>query len=132
MALAELAMEMVYIISVLRALGHQFASDEADAETSDPEAHKRIHQAIEEIFHDEVVAETDSQSARDLCLSKNIGNNSRHIDRKSFMMRELQRKGTITVKFIPTKDNSADMLTKAMDNQTFARHRAEVLNLDAA
>ena len=48
------------------------------------------------------------------------------------MMRELQRKGTITVKFIPTKDNSADMLTKAMDNQTFARHRAEVLNLDAA
>ena len=79
-----------------------------------------------------MVAETDSQSARDLCLSKNIGNNSRHIDRKSFMMRELQRKGTITVKFIPTKDNSADMLTKAMDNQTFARHRAEVLNLDAA
>ena len=38
----------------------------------------------------------------------------------------------VIVKFVPTKDNSADMLTKAMDNQTFARHRAEVLNLDAA
>ena len=37
MAMAELALEIMYIIEVLRALGHLFEFDGSDLETSDPE-----------------------------------------------------------------------------------------------
>ena len=47
-------------------------------------------------------------------------------------MRELQHAGRVHVKLIPTKDNGADMFTKALDNQSFARHRGDVMNLAAA
>ena len=46
-------------------------------------------------------------------------------------MRELNTNRQVRVKHIPTADNPADMFTKYLDNQTFARHRATVMNLAA-
>ena len=133
MALAELALEILYITEVLRSLGHQFDFDGSDLETSDPEAYQRVHSALsDEVRHEVVDIETDSQSAHDLCHRKTVGSNSRHVERKTFKMRELQHAGRVHVKLIPTKDNGADMFTKALDNQSFARHRGDVMNLAAA
>ena len=88
----------------------------------------------EQVERDELIVdiETDSQSAHDLCHRKTVGSNSRHVERKTFKMRELQHAGRVHVKLIPTKDNGADMFTKALDNQSFARHRGDVMNLAAA
>ena len=32
------------------------------------------------------------------------------------------------VELVPTKDNASDMLTKALDEHTFARHRDTIMN----
>jgi hypothetical protein len=55
--------------------------------------------------------------------------NSRHVDRKMFKMRELRGAGVVTVELIPTDDNPADLFTKILSRQVFERHRCPVLNL---
>ena len=34
----------------------------------------------------------------------------------------------VKVELVPTKDNASDMLTKALDEHTFARHRDTIMN----
>ena len=75
--------------------------------------------------------ETDSQSAHDLCHRHTVGQNSRHVERKVFKMRELHHRGVVVVRLVPTAENGADMLTKVLDNKTFAKHRRDVMNLPA-
>ena len=55
---------------------------------------------------------------------------SRHIDRKLFKMRELRGKGVVTVKYVPTGDNTADLFTKVLNRQPFEKHRKSVFNND--
>ena len=86
---------------------------------------------MEEIVHGPISVETDSSSAHDLCHRKTVGQNSRHVERKAWKMRELQRAGKVRVKLIPTAENDADMFTKVLDNKTLQRHRATVMNLAA-
>ena len=47
-------------------------------------------------------------------------------------MRELRVAGVVTLKLVPTKEMSADMLTKALDTETFTKHRRDVMNLACA
>ena len=119
-------------MEVLKTLGHQFDHYYPEIETSDPEAHKRIHDTQSQVIrHGKVECETDSQSAHDTCHRRTIGPNSRHVERRVFKMKELQHAGKVIVKHISTKLNSADMFTKPLDDKTFAMHRAEVMNLPA-
>jgi len=53
--------------------------------------------------------------------------NSRHVDRKVYKMRELRVGGVVKLKLPPAKDMDADILTKAVDDATFARHRATIM-----
>ena len=48
-----------------------------------------------------------------------------------FIMRELRHQGRIKLTLIPTKEMDADVLTKALDDATFKRHRDTVMNLRA-
>ena len=57
--------------------------------------------------------------------------NSRHIDRKLFKMRELRGAGEVVVRHIPTADNCADLFTKILSRQPFEKHRKVVLNSGA-
>ena len=57
-----------------------------------------------------------------------VGRHSRHVERKVFKMRELRFAGKVKVELVPTKDNASDMLTKALDEYTFARHRDTIMN----
>ena len=101
-ALCDLAIELLHIIEVVRALGHD------------------ITEAVE--------VHTDSKAAYDLCHRFTSAQNSRHVDRKLFKMRELRGAGRVVVRHIPGETNPADLFTKILTRQTFEKHRRTVLN----
>ena len=72
---------------------------------------------------------TDNKGAHDLCHRFTSAQNSRHIDRKLFKMREMRGAGIVTVTHVPTEVNPADIFTKILSRQLFERHRRTVLNL---
>ena len=75
---------------------------------------------------------TDSKAAYYLCHRFTSAQNSRHIDRKLFKMRELRGEGRVVVRHIPGDTNPADLFTKILSRQPFEKHRRVVLNLPAA
>ena len=75
--------------------------------------------------------EAPIRGAYDLCHRKTVGKHSRHVERKIYKMRELKQGGKVKLKLIPTKEMSADMFTKALDDETFKRHRTTVMNGNA-
>ena len=44
-------------------------------------------------------------------------------------MRELRGKEVVTVKYVPTDDNPADLFTKVLTRQPFEKHRRKVMNI---
>jgi len=90
-ALADCAIELLYIIGLLRFLGHE------------------IDEAIE--------VYTDNKAAYNLCLCHrfNSAQNSRHIDCKLFKISELRSLGVVTVAHVPTAENPVDLFTKVLD-----------------
>ena len=78
--------------------------------------------------HGPTLVGTDNKGAYDLCHRATVGRHSRHVERKVFKMRELRFAGKVKVELVPTKDNASDMLTKALDEYTFARHRDTIMN----
>ena len=72
---------------------------------------------------------TDNKAAYDLCHRFTSAQNSRHIDRKMFKMRELRGAGIVTVAHVGTEFNPADLFTKILSRQPFEKHRKTVLNL---
>ena len=102
-ALCDTAIELLHIVPVVEFLGHAV-----------PEP---------------VVVSTDSKAAFDLCHRFTSAQNSRHVDRKLFKMRELRGAGRVIVKHIPGESNPADLFTKILTRQPFEKHRKFVLNL---
>ena len=74
---------------------------------------------------------SDNKGAYDLCHRYTSAQNTRHIDRKLYKMRELRGAGRVTVKYVPTGDNTSDIFTKVLSHQPFEKHRRVVLNLAA-
>ena len=84
-------------------------------------------------IHGPIEAQTDSKSAHDLVHRNSSGGGAtRHIERKEFKMRELQRRKKVAVTLVGTADMEADILTKILDRPTFDRHRKSMKNLGAA
>jgi len=102
-ALADAAIELLYIKGLAEFIGHK---------DDDP-----------------IEVRTDSKSAYDLCHRFTSAQNSRHVDRKLFKMRELRGLGVVNVRHIPGDTNPADMFTKILSRQPFERHRKKVMNL---
>ena len=104
-ALAEVAIELLHVLDVLDFMGLD------------------VSEAVE--------VNTDSKAAYDLCHRFTSAQNSRHVDRKLFKMRELRGAGRVVVKHIPGVDNPADLFTKILSRQPFEKHRKTTLNLAA-
>jgi hypothetical protein len=102
-ALADCAIELIYMMSLLAFIGYTCATD--------------------------VLVETDNKGAYDLCHRFSSAQHSRHIDRKLFKMRELRGKAIVKVGYIPTDENTADIFTKVLDRQPFEKHRRTAMNL---
>ena len=102
-ALADTAIELLHALDVLSFLGHEVPSS--------------------------VEVCTDSKAAFDLCHRFTSAQNSRHVDRKMFKMRELRGAGVVHVRHIPGESNPADLFTKILTRQPFEKHRKFVMNL---
>ena len=103
-ALADCAIELLAILGVLASIGY-------------------IHEGPVEVG-------TDNTGAWSLCHRYTSAQHTRHIDRKLFKMRELRGAGRVTVKYVPTGDNTADLFTKVLNRQPFEKHRKSVFNND--
>ena len=103
--MADCAIELLHVVSVINFFGHET-----------PEAI--------DVF-------TDSKAAFDLCHRFTSAQNSRHVDRKLFKMRELRGAGFVNVRHMPGESNPADLLTKVLSRQPFEKHRKFILNLPA-
>ena len=103
-ALAACAVELVFMIELLRFIGFENVGP--------------------------VRVETDNKGAYDLCHRYSSAQHSRHIDRKLFKMRELRGAKVVTVHYIPTDENTADLFTKVLKRQPFEKHRKVVYGQD--
>ena len=104
-ALCDCAIELLHVIAVVNFLGHETP--------------------------DGIEVCTDSKAAYDLCHRFTSAQDSRHVDRKMFKMRELRGAGVVAVRHIPGETNPADLFTKVLSRQVFEKHRKVVLNLPA-
>ena len=102
-ALADAAIELIHVDATLWHIGHR---RDAPIEVG-----------------------TDNKGAHDLCHRFTSAQNSRHIDRKQFKLREMRGAGIVTVVHVRTEDNAADIFTKILPRQTFEKHRRTILNL---
>ena len=102
-ALADCAIELIYISELLDFIGH-------------------AQEGPIQVY-------TDNKGAYDLCHRFTSAQNSRHVDRKLFKMRELRGAGEVVVNYVPTDDNPADLFIKILSRQPFEKHRKTVLNL---
>lgn len=59
-----------------------------------------------------VVDAAGERWAHDLCHRTTAGNNSRHVDRKVYKMRELQHAGVVKTVLVPTKDMRAEQTAR--------------------
>ena len=70
----------------------------------------------------------DNRSALSLCLrAGGVHSRSKHIDVRHHFVVEAAKAGTVDPQWVPTEDQLADILTKALDRQTFERLREKVM-----
>ena len=71
---------------------------------------------------------TDNQGARDLSYNPEHHKRSKHIARRHFYVRDMVEAMELTVPFVRTDDNIADMLTKQLTSARFHTLRALMMN----
>ena len=71
----------------------------------------------------------DNRGAKALAENPLSSSNSKHIDVRHHFLRELVKKGEITVNDVSSKDQRADILTKALDRESFETHRNFLVGL---
>ena len=65
----------------------------------------------------------DNKGAIDLAENPLSLSNSKHVDVRYHFLRELAASGDISVQYLRTEDQLADILTKAIGRESFERHR---------
>ena len=68
----------------------------------------------------------DNQGAIKYSASKEAYGRMKHIDIKHLFIREKLKEAAISLQFIPSKDNPADILTKSLTPAVFQKHRAVI------
>ena len=71
----------------------------------------------------------DNQGAMALVQNPLSSARSKHIDVRYHFIRGLFRSGDISIKFVPTSEQHADMLTKALSKSNLQYHRKKLMNL---
>jgi hypothetical protein len=64
----------------------------------------------------------NNTGAISLARDRKSCNKSRQIDQRYFKVRELEAAGVLTAWHVPTDENAADLLTKHLSYEVFARH----------
>ena len=96
MAISEVAMEVLYIVGILKFLG------------------VKIQFPIE--------VNVDNIGAVYLSKNATTGNRTKHIDTRYHFVREYIEDGIVKVVFVRSEDNHADIFTKNLNTDTFKKH----------
>ena len=72
---------------------------------------------------------TDNQSAIDLSKNPEYHARSKHIDIQYHYVREITQNGQVTLKYVPTKENIADVFTKPLSPAVFAKFQNSLVQL---
>ncbi len=64
----------------------------------------------------------DNQATVAMLKNQNVSNRSKHIDVRYFFLREHIESGSVSVDFVSTHSNVADLLTKALPVVKFSQH----------
>ena len=69
-----------------------------------------------------MVIECDNKGAVDLVNGYQVGGGTKHIDIRTYFMRDLKDEEVIVVKWIPTEVNEADICTKNTKEGAYLEH----------
>ena len=89
------------------------------------------HQHMEESILGKVLMATllvDNTGAKSILSNRTTSGHARHIERRYLHLREMREKKLVEIAFVPTDDNVADLLTKALDVSRFERLRGALLH----
>ena len=73
----------------------------------------------------------DSQPAIFMAKNVVVSNRSKHVDVKFHFIRECVLAGKVTIHYLPTEDNAADILTKVLDKVKTGKFRSVLMGLKA-
>ena len=64
-------------------------------------------------------------------LSKNAttGNRTKHVDTRYHFVREYIKKGIVNIVFVRSEDNKADLMTKNLGNDLYAKHTKRMFEI---
>lgn len=75
-----------------------------------------------------IMVYVDNEGAINLASNPLSSARTKHIDVRFHFVRELTSAGTITVEYVPTTEQRADILTKALQGSIFREHRDYLMN----
>jgi hypothetical protein len=71
---------------------------------------------------------TDNQAAQSLCMRRGVAHaRTKHIDIRHHFVREAVAAGEVEVRWLPSREQLADVLTKGLDRQTHERLRQRIM-----
>jgi hypothetical protein len=68
----------------------------------------------------------DSNGALDLARNAQFSQRTKHIDIKHHFIRDHMEKGDVLLRYLPTDDMTADILTKPLDKVKFGKFREQL------
>jgi hypothetical protein len=77
-----------------------------------------------------MVIECDNKGAVDLVNGYQVGGGTKHIDIRTYFVRDLKDDGVIVVRWIPTESNETDTLTKNTKEKIFIQHIPNFVGYD--
>ena len=93
-------------------------------------ATKRLLESMQLQVQLPMVIECDNKGAVDLVNGYQVGGGTKHIDIRTYFVRDLKDDGVIVVKWIPTESNETDTLTKNTKEKIFVRHIPNFVGYD--
>ena len=77
-----------------------------------------------------MIISSDNKGAVDLANGHQVGGGTKHIDVRTFFIRELKEQGILAIKWIPSTENEADIHTKNTGESVFREHLPKFVGLD--
>ncbi len=72
----------------------------------------------------------DNQPAIDTMINQKMVKGNKHIMNRYYFVKDYYKKGIINLKYIPTKDNLADIFTKPLKKDSFEYIRNKIMGIE--
>ena len=76
-----------------------------------------------------IIIPGDNQPAIDTMINQKMVKGNKHIMNRYYFVKDYYKKGIINLKYIPTKDNLADIFTKPLKKDIFENIRDRMIGI---